>query len=659
MSLIAALLLGFVLPAAACGLLLADRPQPDHHDADVEPDAADRVDASWLVISRGLAGGLATWLLGSGVLARTVGLTTGSAWVWDAVVGAASVVVLLLPRHRTRLRAVLLPSGRRLAEIAGLTALVYLPVAVVVLRTPWSPFGSTPWFYYGLARQVADSGSIPRTSVEFAPHVFTTGTAMLLVQYHGGPVTVLTVITLLGVLLTGVGSVSLAAAFGAGRLVSLLTVPVVIGTGIGTVRLTAYRPEGFGLGLSLLLVALSIDWFRRRDRRSLLGAALLAATLSQVHGIAALCAGILVVAAAVSLAPRGSWRPYALWAATGLVLLLAAVLVTGLAFHEASGTGTAAGHLVDRGGIGDPTWEFYNAARARPPSLPPSNGSMLYRALHSAYGASFWWLLPLLLLAFVGLRRRWRDVQTRQVVRFVLLALLGLALAASVFMFVWQGFVPRRTGASRIALEASLLLPPLLAVGLGDLGRETWTWRRRGRLRTLRRPVLAMLGVLVAGSLVSMTGVAVATSGTTLDRQQLAVWESLPLRDDDVVLANGYTEGFIPDVTPAEGLLDGRAPYTFGGLLHHANGLFRGAEDFFAHPSQHWDYLARHHVTWIVVAKPGSYALSTYNVWSVPRHPEALARCSGLHKYVAAWGLTVYRVVDPGPGGCRPRPVRG
>jgi hypothetical protein len=665
MSLVVALLLVFVLPSVAAGVLLSGPSRADatgvgRTDLTIDPPDPEG-DPNDVVLARGLACGIATWLLGSGILTRTVGLTTAWAWAWEAVCGAASVMVLLLPRQRARLREMLGPACRRLLGIASLTALVYLPVAIVVLRTWWSPFGSTPWYYYGLARQVAESGSIPATSVEFATkapflndyHLFTTGTAMLLVQFHGGPVTVLTVITFVSVLLMGVGAVAFASALGARRVAALRAVPIAIATGIGPNRLTAYRPEAFGLGLELLVLALGTDWLRRRDRRSLIAAAPLVAALSQVHGIAALCTGVLVTGVAVALALQGTWKEQLRRTAIVLGVFLGAVGVTVLLFHEASGTATASGRLVDRGGVADPTWEFYQAARGRPPSVPPNNGGMLWSTLRSLYGASFWWVVPLLVLAVLGLRRRWHDPQARRIASFTLASLLGLALVSTVFMLGWQGYVPRRTGASRIPLESSLLLAPLLAVGLDCLARRAMAWRVRGRTRTFRRPLPALLTVLAAASVISMIGTAVATSGAAIGRQQLALWESLPLHRDDVVLANGYTEGFIPDVTPAEGLLDGRAPYTFGGLLHRADRLFRDAQAFFTDPSRHWDYLAQHHVTWVVVGRPGTYAISTANTWSVPHDLVALEQCRGLQKVAGDPTLTVFRVVDSAPSGCR------
>lgn len=655
MSVLAALLLTFCLPGVAGAVLCSPPPLPGGTgDVDVDPHpAAD------LVVARGLACGLATWLLGSGLLTRTVGLTTTSAWVWDAVVAALSLVVLALPRHRPVLRRLLVPAGRRLAEVAGLVALVFAPLGFSILTTPWSPLGSTPWYYYGLARQVAETGSIPSTSIEFGMatpflndyHLFTTGTAMLLVQDAAHPMASVLTITVFSAVLLGVSMVTLTSALGAGRLASLLTVPVVVAAGIGQIRAAGYRPETFGLGLALLMVTLALDWLQHRHRGSLVAAVLLAATLSQVHGIAALGGGTMVVAAMLVTALRGPRRRQLVRGAVLLAALGAGVLVAGLAFREASGT-VHAGGLIDRGGLGDPTWEFFRAARGEPPSMPLSNGAMVRQAVRELYSWEDWWMAPAFLLAILGLWRERRSAVTRQVVAFTLLTLVGLALVASVFMLGWQGYVPRRTGGSRIVLEASLVGPPLLALGIAAAARMTWSWRGRVLLASARSRAVLLLVVLCVSGIVSMVRVGRYDDGQAPTQEDLAVWRSLPLTSHDVVLANGYTEGFIPDNTPAEGLLDGRAPYTFDTQLHHANALLRGAQAFFTDPSAHWGYLAANHVTWVVVGDPDAYSLATGNVWDVPASLRGLDACHGLHQVRRTSGLAVYHVVDSGAGGC-------
>jgi len=651
MSALIGLLLVLVLPTLA-GAVLLSVPSGTAGQK-VTPDAAS---------ARGLACGLATWLLGSGLLARTVGLTATSAWAWDSFVAAVSLLVLLLPRHRTQLGALLGSVVRRIIVVGGLTAVVFAPLGHAIVQTSWSPLGSTPWYYYGLARQVADVGSIPATSLEFGTttpflndyHLFTTGTAMVLLQHPAGPMTVIATITLVAVLLLTLGAVAVSTALGVGRTAALLCVPLAVAAGIAPLRLTAYRPEGLALGMALLLVALCITWLRDRDRRSLVAAALLAATLSQVHGIAALTAGIMVAAAALGSLARGQRAEQLRRIGIALAVLLAGVVVAGLVFREASGT-VHAGGLVDRGGLGDPTWEFFRAARGVAPSMPPSNTAMVRQSVRELYDWQRWWIVPVLLLAALGLGLRRRDPVVRRVVLFALVSLVGLMAAASVFMFGWHGYVPRRTGASRMVMEASLLGPPFLATGLEGLAREI-SARRPGqflgtRPRRLVRAVAA-LAALSACGLTTMVRVADYDERFSPSREQLGTWASLPLTSDDVVLANGYTEGFIPDVTGAQGLLDGRAPYTFDDQLHRANGLLRAAHAFFAHPHQRWDFLAKNDVSWVVVGQPGSWALGTGNIWTAPPTAADLSRCPGLARVVEDPTLSVFRVTDPGPRGC-------
>ena len=371
----------------------------------------------------------------------------------------------------------------------------------------------------------------------------------------------------------------------------------------------------------------------------------------RLHGIAALTAGVMVTAAALVLLVPGPRREQLARAAIALGALAAGVLVAGLIFHEASGT-VHAGGLVDRGGLADPTWDFFRAARDEPMSMPPTNLGMVQNSFQVLYGWQRWWFVPALVLAVVGLWRSRREALTRRVVGFTVLAVVGLLVVASVFMLGWQGYVPRRTGASRLIADMSLLGPPLMAVGLGGLARLRWSWRGRPVLTRPHVTMVVLLVVLVASGLVTLQRYADFDRPQRPTREQLAVWHAIPVTPTDVVLANGYTEGFIPDTTGARGLLDGRAPYTFDNQLAHANRLLREAASFYDDPSRHWDFLAQNHVTWVVVGDKHDASLGTRNVWATPPDLSALESCPGLRKTAATTGLTVFRVVDPGPGGC-------
>ena len=260
---------------------------------------------------------------------------------------------------------------------------------------------------------------------------------------------------------------------------------------------------------------------------------------------------------------------------------------------------------------------------------------MIAGTLQGTYEQPLWWIAPAVVLAAVGLWMRRRHAVVRRLLGFTALALVGLGAIAAVFMFGWEGYVPRRTGASRMVLEASLLVPPFVAIGFG-MSRQgaARAQSAAGTCRRTRLRIKAALGLLTVCALVTTLAVARYDSHEAPSRDELAAWESLPLTSDDIVLSNGYTEGFIPDVTPANGPPDGRAPYTFGDLMTRANGSLRGAQDFFDDPSANWDYLADNDVTWIVVGKPDTYAISTANVWSTPVSPDVLAQCRGLELVV-------------------------
>jgi hypothetical protein len=265
-------------------------------------------------------------------------------------------------------------------------------------------------------------------------------------------------------------------------------------------------------------------------------------------------------------------------------------------------------------------------------------------------GWSWAWVVPLLVLAGVGLYWRRRGPTERRLVMFTVVSLVGLAAVASVFMFGWQGYVPRRTGASRVVLEASLLVPPFVAIGVAALAREAASRPRARRLRNEQTTMIAALTIAAVFGAVAMFAIRSYNAGQAPSRDELAIWRSLPLTSHDVVLTNAYTEGFIADVTGAQGLLDGRAPYTFGDLLHRANRLLRGAAAFYDDPAAHCDFIFENHVTWVVVGNPDAESLGTRNVWATPANLTALDRSSDLRRVVATPTLTVYRVIDPANG---------
>ena len=633
MTILLALLLVAVLPGIAGGVLLTSfSPDPSRPGA---------------LLARVLSCGVASWLLTSGLLARTIGLTETSSWATSGLLALGSLVLLSLSRSRAVLRLAL-PELGYLAALLLVTAVSWLPVGALVVQTTWGPLGSTPWYYWSLADKIAQAGHVPETATEWGTtlpflddyHLFSTGTAMLFTQDAAASARALQVVTVLSVVLLACGAALLANAFGAGRLPSLAAVPFVVATGIGAVRITSYRPEAFAFGMVFLLGALFVDWLRHGERGSLAVGCLLTAVLSRVHGIALLTAGVFLIGTMLALCPRHGAMSFVRRCVLSGLALGASGLISAVILGGASGTAHT-GNLSDRTGLADPTWQFIRAIRALPPSLPPSNQELVSGAVKTVYEGTGWWVGLTILAATVVLAiaaiKRWKDA--RQILTFALATLVGLMLSAAVFAFGWSSYVPRRTGASRLVQEATLLVGPFIACALAGVQvlarRDVW----QKVISSLAVAVLCSAGLVSSSRL----GAVVAHQRPAPSaREALA---SLMLPPDAVVLANGYTEGYIEQVMKAEGLLEGRAPYTFPGVLKRANSLLRGAAAFYESPARNVGFLDKNNVTHVVAARRHAYSVGTGNIFEVPVRRSRLDACPGLVRVLSQPGLTVYRVI--------------
>ncbi len=643
MTLLLALLLCLVLPGLGAGALLTS-----YAVSPARPG---------LLLARSLASGVALWLLGSGLLARTVGITQTTSWTLSAVLGLAGAGALALPRSRQVLRG----AGAEARYAAGIlltTAVGWLPAGIAVWSTSWAPLGSTPWYYYFLASQVAETGRIPASIPEWGTQVpfladyrlLSTGTAMLLTQAPGLEIQVLAAIVTVGVLALGAGAALLAHAFGASRLVSLAAAPVAVGTGVGFARLTGYRPEGIGLGMLMLTVVLILDALRHRDRASLVPGCALGAVLSQVHGIALTTAGAFLVGAAVTVLPwraapgaserflRRMWP--ALRRAIGAGLLLGgSIVVLSLLLGGVSGTGH--GTLEDAGGTQDLTWEFYRAARGYLPSMPPSNLALVRTALDDLYWVPIVAAAAGLLTVAAAARRG--DARARQALLFIGVSVLVLGAVASVFAFAWKGYVPRRTGSQRLVMEMTLLFGPLVAVAL-----STWPWswpRRRTRLDSV-----VLVAVLCLASAVGCARAIELAGQQRPVRSDLEALAELDLPQDSIVLTNGYIEGYISQVTPAHGLVEGRAPYTFPGLMRRAQGLLRAASRYYAGPLDNHAFLVENDIAYVAVSLNDSFSLGTANLFHTEVRVDQLDADPWLTPVLTRPDLLVYRVTPPEGG---------
>lgn len=641
-----ALVLALVLPGIAGGVLLTRRSDTGY---------------SGILLLRTLSVGIAVWLVSSGVLARVGAMSATPSWTTAVVLGAVSVGVLALRRSRTILRGALADFGF-LALALLVAAVSWLPIAQLVLRTTWGPLGSTPWYYWSLAAKVAASGHMPSTTTEWGVtlpflddyHLFTTATAMLFTQGGHPQVPALQTVVMLSVGVLACGAALLTRMWGTSPAAALLAVPVAVATGIGAPRLTSYRPEAFGLGLTVLVVAGFADWFRRGERGSLVAAAALAGALAQVHGIAFMSALVLSTAAAVSLGWGRPWRSCLRRCVMAAVSVAVSVLVLAAALGGSTSTEHVGG-LANQGGLADQTWQFVRAIRGTPPSRPPSNLELLINAYRNTYRPGSSWVLWLLFLAIGvlvivalrarvgkelsnadGLRQEDAARLGARALRFIAVSALGMAALSAVFALGWSGYVPRRTGVQRFTQEATLLVGPIMAWAAAVLA---------GFLRPPRRTAFLVAGVAlltVAGTLCSLSLLPHADQRPA--PEAVHNLHSLDLSRDAVVLSNGYTEGYLSLVTGGQGLLEGRAPYTFPQVLSRANRLLRGAAAFYRAPASHRSFLERHRVDFVVVARPGTYATGTPNLFDARVPRRKFNRCPWLTAVLLAPDVAVYQV---------------
>ncbi len=596
MAAVAFLLLAGLLPGLALAVLVRSRR--------TAPSRVGLLPPTW-----GWA--MTCWLVTSGVLARTSGLSDLSCGIAAGLLTGLSVGVLALPAsRRTLLRdhGGLAEAGWAVAAM-GLAVLAWLPVGLLSWATTWAPLGGTSWYYWGLAQQTADVGHLPATSVEFGITVpflsdyplFTTGTAALLVQ---APIQqadlVRQLVTTIPVVSVGLGAALLVRMLGVGRLASLAAVPLTVGTGIAADKLTAYRPEGFAIGCLLVAVALVVGGLRHRDWCLLLPGVAMTAVLSQVHGIALVTAGVLLVAGGVVVWAFDRTRRTALLVAgtgvaAGLSVVLLALVVGGL-----SGA-THSGGISSVSGVADPTWEFAQAIRGLPAGEPPDRTEMLRAGMERVYDAGgAWWYVAaggLSLAAVVATRAGRRRFGRLGV--FAVLSLAGLAVPVAVFLFGWDSYVPRRTGTMRVVAEASLLLPVLVAGGVGAAALAA------ARSRPFVGRAVAVVGVALTSAVGVLGSVQVADrqEATRVQREDIEALRDLGLPPGAMVLTDGYSEGVIHGVTRAHGLLEGRAPYTFPEVLDRANTVLRGAAEFYERPRANRAFLDEYDVDYVVLQR--------------------------------------------------------
>jgi hypothetical protein len=550
----------------------------------------DRPTSPVRVLTLAMAGGLSVWFLGSELLARLGALSASGAVIATALVGAASLAVMLGPG---RPGFATLRSGPVLTELVvliGAALVASAPLIVLIVTRRDSVSGSTPWYYLDLARAVAQTHGIPRHSVEWATRVpflddypgFTSATALLLAVGGAKSMAAIQAVRLVTLLAVGGSAYLFARVVGATRAAAAVSVVVLFVGATYVGKLASYRPEATGYALVFLVAALAKLWMSERRNVDLVLATIALLALSEVHGIgwlfSALIVGGLVVAGIVFSADRRRDLR------SGLLLggaLVGGWLLGNLALGGGlSGAGKLGG-LPDANAATDPTWRFANLVTGHPETRTRQSVSTLVgRSICRGFiELGGWWFLTaalVVLAALALLAWRGRPTLRRGVGQYSLMAVLVVAGAVAIsvwFAVRWSTYVPLRTGWGRLFPLTYALLPAGVALVItGAPGRRT-------RLAAAAAVLVLAMVVMVHGR-----DTFDRVDGEQPSHAALAALRGLGLHENDLVLTNAYSEGFVGAVVNGDGVLDGRAPYSEPKTLGRANRLLADSIRYFADP---------------------------------------------------------------------------
>lgn len=570
-----ALLGGVVLPGLAIGLV-AERRAP--HPSLVRGATV------------GLTGALALWTIGSIVLVRSGHLTATGSWVCIGAVALGALVVIGLTGPAAWRRGDRVGVGRGVVVAGGAIVLAAGPAITLAAARRDTLLGSTPWYYWQLTRETIVAHGVPHWSYEWATRLpflddypgFTASSGVLAVA--GGRPTMLVAaqltravaaitMVLAGYLLTRV--------LGGRRLAAAMAAIVIASGTTFAVKLASFRPESAGYALMLLLPALAVLWLQRREPTTLVVLAAGSLALSEIHGIDWVFAMAWVVGIVAAALVAGRKLPGVRAAVGSLGGVLVATWVLGnLALGGGLSGAEKLGRLPSVGVGGDPTWAFRElTVGVVDPSRPPSMADVARTSLRQGFAGLGWpWWAAGAALALLGVlvmvRRGGED--RRAALRFVISVGVALVAVVGFAIFLAASYstdVPRRTGFARVLPLVYVFVPVAAALAVSAFGR-------------VRRNPAAALAVVV----VLAIGVPAARWTMSLDVQEPAVatlgqLRNLRLPAGALVLTNVYSEGYVPVVVGARGVLDGRAPYTERGVLERVNGLLKTSISWFAHPA--------------------------------------------------------------------------
>lgn len=617
-----------------------------------------------------LAGGLSTWVVGARVLERVGGITRGATIGVTIGLTVVSIAVLVGPGRAT-IRALRARPTAVFGAWAGASTLVgALPLLHLVIGQRDALIGSTPWYYWNQVLQTVAARGTPSRTYEWGRWVtfldaypgFTTGVSVLAVVAGTRSLAAAQVAAVVAILSAGLAMFLLVRALGGGNAGAAFGTILFFGIDVFSSKLSGLRPESLGYAFAMLTPVLVLEYVRTGQRRVLLVLAATFVGLSQVHGIdwlfgcGAVVAAVLAGYPLVRDAELGRRRLRAdarRWLARGAIVALVTLgawAAANFALSSHLSGATDLGGLSEIKGRSDPTWDFVALAQGTLGSSPPSAVDLISNSLRRGFRGLGWpWFATLAGItvvilaarAFIGPASRPRAFARRALV--FLGASLGIVVAASLFFSIgWSTYVPRRTGFARLLQVAILLVPAGAGVALGLL-----PW---GTQPKTRRLVAVIAGTVALGFAGFMTVHGQPSVDARAEQRPLAVTmgalRDLDLDADDIVLTNVYSEGVVPVMTGARGVVDGRAPYADARLLRRANQLLGDTRQFMKSAGSATP-LPCAGITHVLVATDGRWSLGSPFLFETDYNRLKLR--PDLQLVSAGPGFELYRVVgEPG-----------
>jgi hypothetical protein len=650
---VAAIVAGVALPGLAFAAL-CDRGAPDR----VSPER---------FLALALATGLSWWVLLARVLDRAGGLTRGPAFAALVASGVASIVVAVGPGRPTLRALATRDTGVFAGWAFGSTLLGAAPLLRIVVDQRDALIGSTPWYYWSLIRQTVAAGGSPSRSWEWGRSLpflddypgFTPAVALLALPGKAATLAAAHLVEVMAMLGAGLAVFLLVRALGGSRWGAALATLLFFAADVFATKLVAIRPESTGYVFALLAPVLALEFLRTRERRLLIVIAATFGALGLVHGIDWLF-GIAVLAGAVAAAipGRSSWRAWLAGALAVAAVTVAAWAFAGLVLGGSLSGASSLGDLPEvEAGI-DPTWRFAQVVQGSPSPDPPSVGRLVATSLDRglrSLGSPWFVGLAAIVVAVLAARAMAGGPLDRLGARRTLIFLAVTAATALVialtFVVGWTTYVPRRTGFARLFQVALLLVPIGAGVAVSELV-DTPARRAAQAILVAGGATLVFVGVIAVRGQGRLDAIAEQRPSAA----ELGALRDVPIRDGAVVLTNGYSEGLVPVVTGARGVLDGRAPYTDSPLLARANTLLGRSTRFFRDPLAGDASLPCAGVEYLLVAQDSGRTLGMPSAF--PTDSVGLDQRRDLRLVGSSPGVRIYRVVDPtepadGPG-CRP-----